>query len=89
MSIAKGKVLTNGSELDLCNHEGDDNRLFCIQKDFDRVEAAKTSYWIPVHRMESTQGEDKCSPLLYWYAFTACNCMSSLVGKGKAIAWQS
>ncbi len=45
--------------------------------------AGKNRRWIPIHRIVETLGEEKCSALLYWYAFTGCDTVSSFARKGK------
>eukprot|EP00794_Sanderia_malayensis_P010250 gene10250-11304_t len=50
--------------------------------------AGKNRRWIPIHRIVEALGEEKCSALLYWHAFTGCDTVSSFAGKGKTSAWQ-
>eukprot|EP00794_Sanderia_malayensis_P001903 gene1903-2161_t len=48
--------------------------------------AGKNRRWIPIHRIVKALGEEKCSALLYWHAFTGCDTVSSFAGKGKTSA---
>eukprot|EP00794_Sanderia_malayensis_P021193 gene21193-23274_t len=50
--------------------------------------AGKNRRWIPIHRIVEALGEEKCSALLYWHAFTGCDTVSSFAGKEKTSAWQ-
>ena len=54
----------------------------------DRGRAGKNKRWTPIHRIVEALGEEKCSALLYSYAFTGYDTVSSFARKGKATAWQ-
>ena len=45
--------------------------------------------WIPIHELVSAIGPEKASGMLFFYAFTGCDVVSSFNAKRKKIAWQT
>ena len=45
--------------------------------------------WFPIHKYASHLGEQICSGILLWYAFTGCDITSSFAGRGKTSAWET
>ena len=43
--------------------------------------------WLPIHTYVNILGESKCAGLLFWYAFTGCDTVSSFRGRRKKTAW--
>ena len=43
----------------------------------------------PIHEDASRLGEQICSGILLWYAFTGCDITSSFAGRGKTSAWET
>ena len=49
----------------------------------------KNKRWLPVHAYSANMREGVCSGLLFWFAFTGCDTVSSFCGRGKKIAWEA
>ena len=49
----------------------------------------KDRRWFPIHEYASRLGEQICSGILFWYAFTGCDTTSSFAGRGKTSAWET
>ena len=45
--------------------------------------AGKKMRWMPIHGSAQHLVKQKCSALLYWYAFTGCDTASFFNGRGK------
>ena len=43
--------------------------------------------WLPIHAYAKHLGRLKCLALLFWYAFTGCDTVSSFNSRGKKTAW--
>ena len=49
--------------------------------------SGKNRRWLPIHTLAHFLGPEKCAALLFWYAFTGCDTVSSFCGVGKKTAW--
>ena len=49
----------------------------------------KNKKLLPIHQYASRLEEQKCKALLFWYAFTACDTVSSFAGKGTSTCWDT
>ena len=47
----------------------------------------KSFRYIPVHKIVSALGQDKCEALPFFHAFTGCDQTSSFYGRGKRTCW--
>ena len=45
--------------------------------------SGKNRRWLPIHTFAHFLGPEKCAALLFWYAFTECDTVSSFGGVGK------
>ena len=50
---------------------------------------AKNKRWLPVHAYSANMRNGVCSGLLFWFAFTGCDTVSSFCGRAKKIAWEA
>jgi len=50
-------------------------------------DVGKDKRWLPIHKYATTLSEEKCNGILFWYAFTGCDTMSSFYGRSKKTAW--
>ena len=55
----------------------------------DWIGRGKDRKWLAVHAYIKVFGEEICSTVLFWYAFTGCSFVSKLLGKGKKTAWKT
>ena len=49
--------------------------------------SGRSRRWLPIHTFAHFLGPEKCAALLFWYAFTGCDTVSSFGGLGKKTAW--
>ena len=49
----------------------------------------KNKRWLPIHDYFGNLRNKLCSGLLFWFAFTGCDTVSSFCGRGKKIAWEA
>ena len=45
--------------------------------------------WFPIHDLAMNLGQEKCSGMLFFHAFTGCDVVSAFRGRGKTTAWQT
>lgn len=45
--------------------------------------------WFPIHDLAVNLGQEKCSGMLFFHAFTGCDVVSAFRGRGKTTAWQT
>ena len=59
--------------------------FFLLKPEKLRIEfgVGKHRRWLPIHTYASLLDESKCTALLFWYAFTGCDMVSSFRGRGK------
>ena len=43
----------------------------------------------PIHQYASSSGKQECCALPFWFAFTGCDTMLHLAGRGKKTAWNT
>ena len=58
-----------------------------IDKFWVEYGVGKHRRFVPIHEYAVAIGEDKCSALSFWYAFTGCDTVSAFAGRGKKTAW--
>ena len=55
--------------------------------------AGENRRWFPIHEYACSLGEQICSGILFWYAFTGCDTtgkdITSFAGRGKTSAWET
>ncbi len=49
----------------------------------------KNKRWLPIHDYSTNITDSIRSGLLFWFAFTGCDTVSSFCGRGKKIAWET
>lgn len=49
----------------------------------------QSTRWFPIHDLAMNLGQEKCSGMLFFHAFTGCDVVSAFRGKGKTTAWQT
>ena len=52
------------------------------------LEFGKDSRWMPIHLMAANLGLIKARGLPFFHAFTGCDVVSAIRGKGKKTAWK-
>ena len=51
------------------------------------IGVGKNRRWHPIHIYANALGKDICEALVFWYAFTGCDSVSTFAGRGKKTAW--
>ena len=49
--------------------------------------SGKDKRWIPLHLYDKALGEELCTALPFWFAFTGCDRVSQFASRGKRIFW--